>query len=148
MSQVIVNGQAATARSLGQSDTSALRDAFRGSPIHSGDYSDDKAREVFMMLLNSTVTVPGDGDFDLTFSGAPNLADVDTGGSGLPASPYVPNPASSPTGLPSDQPAPPDGFGAEARTIGYGSGPTADSSDRNPAITSSSNLQKGITRVS
>jgi len=34
------------------------------------------------------------GTFDLNFSDAPNLEDVATGGEGLPASPYVPNPTS------------------------------------------------------
>ena len=132
MPQVIVEGQAATARGMGRSDTGALRTAFAGSPIHSGDYTDAKAK-----------------DFDLTFSGAPNLSDVEHGGSGgQPASPYVPNPASSPTGLAADQPAAPDGFGAEARTIGYGSGPTADAADRNPTVTSPVNVEKGISRVS
>lgn len=149
MPQVIVEGQAATARSMGKSDTGALRTSYAGSPIHSGDYTDAKAKAEMRTLLLSTVTVPGDGDFDLTFSGAPNLGDVAHGGTGgQPASPYVPNPASSPTGLAADQPAAPEGFGAEARTIGYGSGPTADAADRNPTITSPANVEKGISRVS
>ena len=149
MAQVIVNGQAATARALGRSDTSALRTSFAGSPIHSGDYTDDKARAEYRALLTSTVTVPGDGDFDLTFSEAPDLNDVPSGGSGgQPASSFVPNPASSPTGLPSDQPAAPEGFGSEVRTVGYGDGPTADAADRNPSVTSAVNVEKGISRVS
>ena len=76
MPQVIVEGQAATARSMGKSDTGALRTSYAGSPIHSGDYTDAKAKAEMRTLLLSTVTVPGDGDFDLTFSGAPNLGDV------------------------------------------------------------------------
>jgi hypothetical protein len=34
------------------------------------------------------------GSFDLNFSGVPDLETVPVGGEGLPASPYVPNPAS------------------------------------------------------
>lgn len=46
------------------------------------------------------------GSFDLNFSSAPDLASVATGGEGLPASAYVPNPASPGPGsvIPSDQP--------------------------------------------
>jgi hypothetical protein len=34
------------------------------------------------------------GTFNLNYNGSPNLDDVATGGEGLPASPYVPNPTS------------------------------------------------------
>lgn len=46
------------------------------------------------------------GSFDLNFSNAPDLETVAVGGEGLPASPYVPNPASPGPGSvsPSDQP--------------------------------------------
>lgn len=46
------------------------------------------------------------GTFDLNFTNAPNFDTVETGGEGLPASPYVPNPASPGPGSvqPQDQP--------------------------------------------
>lgn len=46
------------------------------------------------------------GSFDLNFSNTPDLETVAVGGEGLPASPYVPNPASPGPGSvqPSDQP--------------------------------------------
>ncbi len=46
------------------------------------------------------------GTFDLHFPGTPDLATVETGGEGKPASPFVPNPASPGPGsvLPQDQP--------------------------------------------
>jgi hypothetical protein len=78
-----------------------LKASFSGSPIHSGELTDDERKELYEALcLNGTV-VGGHGlnTYNLDFKGStqnpvPNLEDVQTGGGGLPASPYMPNPAS------------------------------------------------------
>ena len=74
------------------------------------------------------------GTYDTSYSGAPDLNDVETGGGGLPASPYVPNVTSPGPGSinPTDMPAPPDGFGQRpSDTWGSGVG-----SQESPAISS------------
>jgi hypothetical protein len=55
----------------------------------------------------------GLGEWSPDYKGAPDLSTVETGPGGLPASPYVPNPASPGEGStsPSDLPNPPEGFG-------------------------------------
>jgi hypothetical protein len=53
------------------------------------------------------------GEFSKDYSDSPDLNEVETGGGGLPASPYVPNPTSPGPGSinASDQGEAPEGFG-------------------------------------
>ena len=65
----------------------------------------------------------GRGDVLITDVAFPD-GDVATGAGGLPASQYVPNPASPGPGSqnPTDMPAPPEGFGQTPNGDTYGSG--------------------------
>ena len=84
---------------------SNLVQAFPGSPIHSGDIDDEERKELYQTSLEGIVLNGlGISSFNLDFSEAPNIEDVETGGGGLPGTPYIPNlnsaDGSSPAGLP------------------------------------------------
>ncbi len=140
MSEVIIDGQASTTRGVSAggstSDTASLKSIFAKSPIHADTYGDAEAKAVMLDSLTGVTTVPGLGDVNMNYihADSPDLRSVATGGGGLPASPFVPNPASSPSGKASDQPAPPEGFGATPTSDGYGNGPTANATKRNPIL--------------
>lgn len=101
-----------TERGLGTSDTSTMQEMFPGSPIHSGDLTAASVLAMGNDLLISEIVNDGGhtfGTFNRDFSGAPVLADVVTGGGGLPGSPYTPAPGSPGPGSmnPADIPTPP-----------------------------------------
>ena len=97
-----------------ESSTINLRASFPNSPIHKEELTDKERQESFQKLvldgnLEDNVEVagtvvrggPGHGtnSYNRDFKGTaqnpvPNLDDVETGGGGLPASPFVPNLAS------------------------------------------------------
>ena len=75
-----------------------IRAAFASSPIYNGDLSDEERKKAFEELVMTGVVLNGQGanSYDRDFNGntqhpVPNLSEVETGGGGLPASPYVPN---------------------------------------------------------
>ena len=113
-------------RSLGSRDDLSLKACFPGSPLL--EMKDDEVRADFQeKVLEGVVNDEGHtfGTFSRDYADAPDLSEVATGAGGLPASPYVPNPASPGPGSvdPSDQPAPPEGFGQTANdTPGVGVG--------------------------
>lgn len=90
----------------GTSKTDNLKNMFPGSPIYKGDISDNERLEFFQNLLNldnidnDTLHAAGGyygiPNFDMNYlnNGLPLIKDVKTGGGGLPASPYAPNPVS------------------------------------------------------
>jgi hypothetical protein len=89
--------------SLSNSDTNALRSLFPGSPIYPGTDASVSAEQLRMLaqrlLLDGTVE-GGNGYSEgvavsRDFVGAPDLNEVQTGGGGLPASPFFPNLASA-----------------------------------------------------
>ena len=121
---------------VSKSDHATLASCFPGSGILNGSITDASQKEKFFNVLKSTALNVPDGMFNLAFGGAPDLSTVKYSNPGDPASPFVPNPSSSPSGNPSDQPAPPAGYGLEPTRTGFGEGPTANAPDRNPAITS------------
>ena len=105
-----------TVRDLGSSDTATVQASFPASPIFTGDITDDERKEQFQTLvLDGEVNDEGHtfGTFNRDYDGAPVMADVETGGGGLPGSAYVPNPVSPGPGSlnPADQADPPDGWG-------------------------------------
>ena len=106
----------------GKSDLAVLQRAFPGSPVYSGDLTDEVATEQYMSIVTNSVVNDGGhtfGTVDLNYTDAPNLADVEVGGAGLPGSPYAPNIASPPSGQnPADIPA----SGVEATERARGSG--------------------------
>jgi len=95
---------------MGKRKQSNLNALFPASPMYSGDYIEETVLSIGISALNGA---GGDGDdtsgvssgvvndaghtfgtFNLNYSGAPDQRDVETGGGGLPASPYMPNPTS------------------------------------------------------
>lgn len=122
---------------VSKSDYATLAASFPGSPILSETVTDQSQKDKFFknVLKNTALNTP-DGIFNLMFGGAPDLSTVTYANPGDPASPFVPNPTSSPSGKPTDQPAPPDGYGVAPTSDGFGEGPTANAPDRNPSVTS------------
>jgi len=118
-----------TERFMGRSDTNQNKACFAASPIYMEEITDDERREAWQtMILDGPINDGGHtfGVHDPNYLEAPDpAADVETGGGGLPASPFVPNPASPGPGShnPADIPDPPEGFGqTPADTWGSGVG--------------------------
>ncbi len=108
-----------TERGLGRAASNDLKTTFASSPIHKEELTADSIKEKYQSeVLDGVINDGGHtfGTFDPNYTDAPDLNDVETGGSGLPASPYVPNPVSPGEGSvdPSDQAEAPDGFGKVA----------------------------------
>lgn len=104
-----------TTRDFGDSDTATLQEMFPASPIHSGQLTDAVVLDLGNNLLIGPEVNDGGhtfGVYNRDFQGAPNMADVETGGEGLPGSPYTPAPGSPGPGSvnPADIPAPPSNF--------------------------------------
>jgi len=110
-------------RGNGSADTANLQKIFPGSPIHSGELTDEVIRKQGQELLVDGIVNDGGhtfGEFDRDYPDAPNLADVEVGGGGLPGSPFAPNIATPPKGMnPADIPA--EGVQATENARGSGS---------------------------
>ena len=96
--QTIVQPAAPVDQPMGSRNQTNLDAMFAASPLYT-DYNDDdvvKALYVDEALDGLVTSGLGFNSFnrDYTENDAPNLAEVETGGEGLPASPYVPNPTS------------------------------------------------------
>ena len=105
-----------TVRDKGSSDTASLQAAFPASPIHQGEMTAESIRKQFQEeVIDGTVNDGGHtfGTFNRDYSEAPDMSEVETGGGGLPASAYVPNPTSPGPGSvnATDQAEAPEGFG-------------------------------------
>jgi len=110
-----------TTSANGSTDTTALTLAYPGSPIFHGDLTDETVKNLFEAVTHGDQSDGGHtfGSVNMDFAAAPNLAEVTTGGGGLPGSPYAPNIASPPVGQnPTDIPA----SGVEATNRARGSG--------------------------
>jgi hypothetical protein len=138
---------AATTRGQGSSSTEGLAAAFPASPIHSGELTRGSVETLGNDLLMQGVVQGGMGipsysrDFTGEDSGVSSPdGNVETGAGGLPASAYVPNPASPGPGSqnPTDLPAPPEGFGQTPNgdTYGSGTGALTNPSDTTKTIAS------------
>jgi len=118
-----------------KSNQAAMKKLFAKSPLHDGSYTPEivkaKAQE---LLLDSKVNDGGHtfGEFNRDYTDAPNLEDVQTGGGGLPATPYVPNPASPGEGVNADN-IPDSGYERQPTDL-WGSG--VNPSQRNPSAES------------
>tara|TARA_Y100000287_G_C14178415_1_gene333580 strand:- start:148 stop:630 length:483 start_codon:yes stop_codon:yes gene_type:complete len=104
-----------SSRSKGTRDDATLRAAFAGSPIYNEELTDEAVRADFeMRCMTGQINDEGHtfGTFDVDFSGAPDMTEVETGGGGLPASPYSPNVTSPGPGStsPEDMPEAPEGY--------------------------------------
>ena len=123
---------AATTSGLGTSSTELMTELYPSSPIHNGQMTRDSVEASGNDLLIQGTVNEGFGipSFSRDFTGVdsgvetPWDSPVETGAGGLPASQYVPNPASPGPGSqnPTDLPAPPAGFGTEPNGDTYGSG--------------------------
>lgn len=89
---IIVNEQP-----KGTRNNENLKSAFYASPIHNNELTDAERFETFIKLTKGVI-VNGNGinSFDTRYLGndqnpLPNLNDVETGGGGLPSTPYTPN---------------------------------------------------------
>lgn len=117
-----------TEGALGSSDTSTLQAMFPASPIYVGDLTAASVLAMGNDLLISDVVNDGGhtfGIFHRDYVSSPNLADVATGGGGLPGSPYAPAPGSPGPGSmnPADIPPPPSDFpGPSGTEYGVGDG--------------------------
>lgn len=117
-------------------DTESMQALYPNSPIHANRIDNASQKKILQDILDDEALEGGGIKANMQFGDAPDLSTVETGGGGLPASPFVPNPTSSPTGNAVDQPKAPDNYGSEPTSQGYGDGPTADAADRNPSVTS------------
>jgi hypothetical protein len=96
--QTIVKPSAAPNKDKGARKDANLRAAFPDSPIFKGELTDEERKKIYQELALDGVVVNGHGisSFDRDYKGTtqnpvPNLEDVQTGGGGLPSSPFTPN---------------------------------------------------------
>ena len=92
---------------LGRRKQANLNASFAGSPLYNGEYNEEAVLNIGISALNgaggSGDSVSGVGKgvvndsghtfgtFDLNYTSSPEMGDVETGGGGLPSSPYTPN---------------------------------------------------------
>jgi len=93
--QTIINNPVSPNKPVGARNQINLKASFPSSPIHTGEISDEERKKFYQenVLDGSVSNGLGIMSFDRDYSSnnPPNLPDVDTGGGGLPATPYVPN---------------------------------------------------------
>ena len=102
LKQTMVEYNNSSNKKMGTSNTSNLKKMFPNSPIftNSDPLSDQERREAYRILLDSSNSDAsgyyGFSSYSMNYedNGAPNIEDVKTGGGGLPATPYSPNPTS------------------------------------------------------
>jgi len=107
--QIIIEQPVPPDRPLGSSSPSNAKAIFAASPIHRGELTDEERKTFYQnTVLDGTVS-GGNGVnlFDPNFPDSPDLTEVETGGGGLPSSPYTPNLTSPGPGSinPADMPA-------------------------------------------
>ena len=129
---------AVTTFKKGGSSTSRMNAVYASSPMYKGDVDDASQKAEYQKVLDEQIQDNGTfGTFDPNYSDAPDIKEgsIGTGGGGLPASAWVPNPVSPGEGsmLASDQAAAPEGYGQNPNAQ-FGAG--ADASARNPKDTS------------
>lgn len=94
--QITVKANPTLKKGKGARNDANLRAAFPQSPIFKEELTEEERKAKFQELALDGVVLNGNGvnSFNRDFEGAPNLEEVETGGGGLPASPYMPNPMS------------------------------------------------------
>ncbi|MBK23581.1 MAG: hypothetical protein CME70_06200 [Halobacteriovorax sp.] len=116
-----------TDRSLGKSASQSMSDIYSSSPIHDGSLTKESVEDDYQKnVLDGTVNDQGHtfGVFSRDYADAPDFGDVETGGGGLPASAWMPNPTSPGEGNgldPTKQGEAPKGYG-ETPSDTWGSG--------------------------
>ena len=107
-----------TERGLGTVATNQIKSIFQQSPMYKGEMNPEDVKQQYQdIVLDAVINDNGHtfGTFDTSYTDAPNMDDVETGGGGLPATPYLPNPSSPGEGSvnATEQPEAPDGYGSE-----------------------------------
>ena len=106
--QIIVKPNTVIEKQFGTRKDINIKSAFPTSPIYLEEVNDEERRKAFNELVVDGLVLNGNGinSFSRDYSDAPNILDVETGGGGKPASPFVPNLASPGPGSvnPADQP--------------------------------------------
>ena len=131
-----------TNRDIGKTATNDLKSIYAKSPMYLGDMTPESIKEQYQKeVMDAVINDAGHtfGTFDTNYVDAPDLSKVATGGGGLPASPYVPNPSSPGPGSmnPADQAEAPDGYGESANSQwGSGVGHALQPSDSSAKISS------------
>ena len=114
-SQITVEPDENQTASGSKANRAALKSMFQSAPYFN-DYDKDAVKALAQeLLLDGEVNDMGHtfGTVSRDYNDAPDYADVETGGAGLPASAWVPNPASPVDGVnnPGSIPEAPDGYG-------------------------------------
>jgi len=109
------NGASSAGGDLGKANYAAINSMFASAPYHA-DYTKEHVKELAQaLLLDGSVNDGGHtfGTLNRDYTDAPDYADVEVGGAGLPASAWVPNPSSPTDGVnnPGSIPAAPNGYG-------------------------------------
>ena len=129
--QIIVEVPAPTEKAFGARKDQNLRAAFASSPIYLNELTDAERKKRFQAEALDGVVVNGHGlnsysrDFvGTTQNPVPDLSDVETGGGGKPASPFIPNLTSPGPGSVSaaDQPEYTGTLPDPATNVEFGSG--------------------------
>ena len=96
--QTIVEPAVPTEKAFGTRKDQNLRSAFAASPIYTNSITDKERKKTFQSEALDGTVVNGHGlnSFSRDFVGTtqnpvPDLNDVETGGGGKPASPFIPN---------------------------------------------------------
>ena len=114
-----------TDRSLGRTGTNELKGIYPGSPMYTGEITPETIKAQFQdEVLDAVINDKGH-----TFG---TLDEVETGGGGLPATPFVPNPTSPGEGSmnATDQAEAPEGYG-QSPSAQWGSGVGHELSPKN-----------------
>ena len=109
------------------SNTKLIKELFLGSPINNGSMTDESVTKFYQDNVMDGIINDGGyyfGEFNTSYEDAPSYKNVKTGGGGLPASAFVPNPVSpgEGSGDPADLPSPPEGFGESPNSIPFSGG--------------------------
>ena len=99
--QVIIEAATPIEKKFGSRSDINLRSAFSNSPLFNGDLTDNERKTTYQDLALNGEVHGGNGlnSFSRDYKGTtqipvPNLNNVESGGGGLPSSPYTPNLAS------------------------------------------------------
>ena len=143
--QIMVQAVAAPNKAKGARKDANLQSIYSASPIYTGELSDEERRKLYdeEALQGTVVGGLGINSFNREYLDAPDVSQVETGGGGLPASPYIPNLTSPGPGSVSatDQPVFSGELPSQENNVEFGSGLGGTAS---PAETSKSIAQQTI----
>jgi hypothetical protein len=93
LKQNLVEYSNTISKSKGTSNSGNLKKAFPSSPIHAGEISDAERLNFYQeeVMDKEGLTANGVSNFSMNYKDSPSLEDVETGGGGLPGSPFTPN---------------------------------------------------------